>query len=289
VTRRSLSGAGAILALALTLLLPAVVRGEEEQMPPTGFRLQASNGFELLVEAGSPGVSEDGWIALFLLRGHSAIVTYAAPATVSPSRIDADLGTLGRISVKRVPTGRTETVRDCEKGGRKQVAAARYEGTIEFHGEEEFTEVTAARAPIVVPPNCGVIPEGGRPPGKALPGARLSAEKRIAETYRADFDAIQRRPGTRIAISAEVEEHRGEIEIHRAVGLWTSPGTLSYDRRLRTATVRPPAPFAGYGRFQGNAGHAGRWAGNLTVDLPGRSDVPVAGRGFRASLEHPRR
>jgi len=31
-----------------------------------------------------------------------------------------------------------------------------------------------------------------------------------------------------------------------------------------------------------------RWRGNLTVDLPGSSNVPLTGPGFRADLEHPR-
>jgi hypothetical protein len=90
-------------------------------------------------------------------------------------------------------------------------------------------------------------------------------------------------------VSAEVEEHLGEMEIHRAIWTWASSGALRYDRGLQAATVRPPAPFAGHGSFHSNARCASRWTGNLSVDLPGHSDVPVTGRSFSACLEHPRR
>lgn len=223
------------------------------------------------------------------MRGRR-LAYYVAPAIVTSKTIDADLGKLGRISVTRVPTGQTKTVRrGCKPGRRKQVKAERYKGTIEFHGEEGFADVSATSAPLEYPTLCGSGEEGGRPPGKGLPGARLDVEKRRPEKYRLEFDAIQRRPGARTGVSVEVEEHRGEMEIHRATWTWASASALLYDRHLRTATVRPPAPFAGHGRFHAHARPANRWTGNLTVDLPGRSDVPVTGRGFGATLEHPRR
>jgi hypothetical protein len=253
--------------------------------------LEASNGYEFLALAGeAPPEGDEGWIGLFLVRDDQhAAVTYAAPATVTGETIDADLGKLGRISVTRVPTGRTRTAHlDCGSESTQRVKAERYEGTIEFHGEEGFTEVGATSAPLVYPPPCG-IPEGGPPAGKSLPGARLSVEKEHFERYRFDFNAVQNRPSARTEVGAEVEEHRGEMEIHRATWTWANANVLHYDRRLRTATVRPPGPFSGHGSFRVSAHGPNFWTGNLTVDLPGRSDVPLTGPGFRANLEHPRR
>lgn len=290
MTRSSLSGVGVLLALALTLLLPAAVQGEGDQAPSsTGFGLQASNGYGFSAVAGASPEGDEGWIFLVLVRGRNTVF-YTAPATVSRTTIDADLGKLGRISVTRVPTGRTKTVRwGCKPGSTKQVEAERYEGTIEFHGEEGFADVSATSVPLEYLTFCGSADEGGRPPRKSLPGARLDVEKRRPEQYRLEFDAIQRRPGARTGVSVEVDEHRGEMEIYRSTWTWASAGALRYDRRLRSATVRPPAPFAGHGSFHSNARGANRWTGNLTVDLPGRSDVPVTGPGFWADLEHPRR
>jgi hypothetical protein len=282
-----------VLALALTLLLPAAVQGEESTTPsPTGFQLRASDGYVFSAFAGeAPAAGGEGWIGLYLMRGQRAGVTYAAPATVSRTTIDADFGRLGSISVTRVPTGRMKTVRrGCGPGSTKPVEVERYEGTIEFHGEEGFTEVSATSAPLLEYPTfCGSGEEGGGTPGKSLPGARLDVEKRRPEKYRLEFDAIQERPGARTAVSAEVEEHRGEMEIHRATWTWASADALHYDRRLSTATVRPPAPFAGHGSFHSSARRTHQWTGNLTLDFPGHSDVPVTGRGFWADLEHPRR
>jgi hypothetical protein len=280
-----------VLALALILLLPTAVQGEEDLVPSlTGFGLQASNGYTFSAVAGAPAEGEEGWISLYLVHGRRTLVTYGAPATVSPTTIEADLGKLGRISVTRVPTGRTKAVRGgCKPGSTKRVEAERYEGTIEFHGEEGFAEVSATSAPLGYPTICVGAGASGGAPGKNLSGARLDVEKRRPEKYRLEFDAIQRRPGARTGVKIEVDEHRGEIEIQRSTWAWASAGALRYDRRLRNATVRPPAPFAGHGSFHGNAGGANRWTGNLTVDLPGHSDVPVTGRGFWADLEHPRR
>lgn len=294
--RGSWSGAASLLAAALALLLPAVVQAEEEgASQSTAFRLQASNGYEFIVEAGMPPEGEEGWIGIFLLHGRTTGATYAAPATVARNRIEADLGGLGKIAVMRVPTGRMKTVRKCQRGPKVRVEAERWEGTIEFRGEEDFAEVDASRAPIVELPECGVIPEGGRPPGKALPGAFLTAHKGTSvESNEVNFSAVQRRPGARTAVSAETEEHRGEMEIHRAVGIRAPAGALIYDRRLRVATVRPPAPFAGHASFHGHpstrgVGGSGHWSGNLTVDLPGRAGVRITGPGFNAQLEHPSR
>ncbi len=287
--RGSTGGIGALLVFALSLLLPAAVQGEEDWILPalTGFGLQASNGYGFAVLAGAPEGGE-GWIGLYLVRGKRTIVTYSAPATVSPTTIDADLGKLGRISVTRVPTGRTKTVRwGCKPGRTKQVEAERYEGTIEFHGEEGFAEVSATSAPLAYSRICITNAASGGPSNKSLPGARLDVEKRRPEKYRLEFDAIQSRPGARTRVSVEVEEHQGEMEIHRSTWTVASASALSYDRRLRTAMVGPPAPFAGHGSFHSNARGASQWTGNLTVDLPGRLDVPITGPGFWADLEHP--
>lgn len=288
MTRGSLGGAGVVLALALALLLPSAVHGGEEQVTElTGFRLQASNGYDLAALAGESPMGEEGWIWL-VLRGRRALASYTAPATVSDKTIDADLGKLGKISVRRVPTGRTKTVRrSCKPGSWKRVEAERYEGAIEFHGEEGFAEASAESTPLLRSVWCSRGREAGGPRGKPLPGARLDVERR--RHRRLEFTATQRRPGARTAVSVEVDEQRGEIGISRATWTWAGAGALRYDRRLRTAITRPPAPFSGHGIFRRNARRARQWTGNLAVDLPGHSDVPITGRRFSATLDHPYR
>ncbi len=284
--RGLLSGAGVMLVLASTLLLSAIAQGEEDRaLVLTGFELKVSNGYRFIVVTGAAAEAE-GRIGVVLARGKHTIVAYSTPATVSPTTIDADLGKLGRISVTRVSTGRTKMVHwGCKSGSMRRVEAERYEGTIEFHGEEGFAEVSATSAPLVYPKICVRAVRGT--PDNAPPGAHLDVDKRLPEGYRFAFDAVQSWAGARTAVSVEVEERRGEMEIFRSTWIWASNDALSYDRSLHTATVRPPAPFAGHGTFHSDARGANQWTGNLTVDLPGRSDVPVTGPGFwEADLEH---
>jgi hypothetical protein len=293
--RRSLSASAAILTLAL--LLPAAVRGNDDrEATATAFRLQASNGFSLLAVAVMPPEGEEGSIGLYLTHGRNAGVTYAAPAKVTPTTIDADLGELGRISLTRAPTGRTRAVHlKCGSQSTERVPAERYEGVIEFHGEEGFTDLEATSAPLVYPPPCGIPEGGGGTPSKSLPGAFLRVEKYRIDRYGFRFDALQTRPGTKTLISAEVEEHRGGMEIHRGVAIRARSSALHYDRLLQHATARPPAPFSGHASYHSShaefRGHdpGSRWTGNLAVDFPGHRDVPMTGPGFRASLEHPSR
>ena len=282
-----------LAAVVVVLVVPTAVLGDDGESSPqvTGFRLQATNGYEFDAFAEVPTGGTEGMIGIFLINGRRSAVTYAAPATVTASSIDADLGSLGRISVTRTTTGETRTVRaGCKPESTKQVETENYEGTIEFHGEEGFADVSATRAPLVHEIVCtgrsGA--DGTGPAEKELPGARLDVERHVGHQYRVEFDAIQNRRGARTGVSVEVEEHRDGIEIHRATWTRASAGALRFDRHLRTATVRPPAPFAGHASFDAGAPLARRWSGNLTADLPGHADLPVTGRGFRAELVRPR-
>jgi hypothetical protein len=302
VKRSSLS-VGAILVLALTLLLPSIAQGEEEQAPSIiSFGLRASNGYLLVGlafheedEGVAPDEEDEQGLLLYLINPKQhALVAYSTPATVSDTGIEADLGELGKISVTRAATGRMRMVKICGRGPKVKVAVERYEGTIEVHGEEGFTDVSATSAPLSSAPLClsgggsGRGGEGRHPDkNKRLPGARLDVEKYRGDQYRLEFDAVKERPGARTKVSIEVEEHRGEIGIHRAISAWADTGALHFSRGLHTATVRPPTPFTGHASFDDDARGANRWTGNLTVDLPGHSDVPVTGPGFTVSLEHP--
>lgn len=81
-------------------------------------------------------------------------------------------------------------------------------------------------------------------------------------------------------------EKRGKIWIERDIETVVGAGAFRYDPRLRVATVSPPAPFDGSATFRREAPRRNRWTGNLTVDMPGRADTPLAEPGFRLSLVH---
>jgi len=277
------------LLLVASVLLPAGAQATPD--PPPGyaiFKVKASHGYELNVFAFASSDGE-GSVALFASSPRAAAI-YRTPATVTDQRIEADLGVLGQISVKRVRTGRTKSVRDsCRGDRRRRIEAIRYEGTIEFHGEEDFSEASATGAPFdwATYMAFACASEGGHPAGRQLPGARLDVH-RLPEENELMLHATQDRPGARTEVSVQVDEVRGELEITRAIGLRTGPDALRFDPKLRTATLAPPAPFKGHASFRRNAPPAARWTGNLTVDLPGYSDYPLIGPRIHAELEHPR-
>jgi hypothetical protein len=193
--------------------------------------------------------------------------------------------------VTRVKTGRKKTVHSpCLPGGKARVEAERYEGTIEFHGEEGFADVSATSAPLIPGVVCDAAERAKRSDG-TLPGVRLDVERRRRKGHegRIEFDAVQRHPGGRTTVAAEIDEYRGEMVIQRVTGIVTSVNALRYADDLRTATLKSPAPFAGHAKFRRRARPPHRWTGSLTVDFPGHSGVRLTGRGFSAELEHRRR
>lgn len=280
--------AGAVL---LTLGLPQGVAGQTIPSPPPGlaiFEVAASHGYEVTVFAsGLPDGT--GSVAVFASSARSAAI-YRTPATVTDQTVEADLGTLGRISVKSVRTGRKRTVpRSCDGKRKRRIAAVRYEGTIEFHGEEDFTDASARSAPFAYGTYLAFAcaTEGGRPAEKLLPGAFLDVH-RNPEENELMLHAIQRRPGAVTTVSVQIDERHGEFGITRATGVRGSAAALQFDPRLRRATLSPPAPFAGHATFHRNAPRANRWTGNLTVDLPGDSDYPLTGPGLEVNLVRPK-
>lgn len=98
------------------------------------------------------------------------------------------------------------------------------------------------------------------------------------------LQANKNRPGARTRLEVETHEERRGIEISRSTTLWAGASAFEFDPSLRTATLAPPAPFSGSASFHRNAPVANRWSGNLTVDLPGRSNVPLAAAGVGATL-----
>lgn len=286
-----------MLAVAVALTAPVGAAAAERQEPTVmTFAAKGTGGYKMVALVSVPPEgceAEEGEIGLFVERGQSAGVTYAVPhATVTKKKIEADLGDLGEIAVTRVPTGRTKIVHEkCLPEGKARVEIDRFEGTIEFHGEEGFTSVDATSVPGGTYSSFCGIPEGGRQAGRQLPGAQLRVDREVGEESSVSLYAVQERPGEKTSISAEVMETRDEMEIHRFVGVRAPAGALSFDDKLRGATVKPPAPFSGFGHFAARPGarerYPGVWSGNLTVDLPGHADVRIGGPGFHALLRHP--
>lgn len=300
--RRLLSAA---LVLGLLLALPGAAAAEEDEYKVMSFSVKGTNGFTLSAISSPPpqgpgaALEEEesegqGSIGLWLSHGRLEGATYAIPdARITTKTIEAILPGIAKISLKRVPTGKSKTLHvNCAAGEelRGKTEIDRFVGTIEFHGEEGFTDVEATSARGTFGSVCP-IPEGGAPPGKKQPGALLLASHSVADSYEANFGASRRRPGAPTAIYAEVMEQHDEVEIHRFQEVLPPPSAFDFGPGLQAATVKPPAPFSGFAHFAARPGagerERGTWTGNLSVDLPGHAGIPLTGRGFHAQLFHP--
>lgn len=251
---------------------------------PPGFRLKASNGYSLFA-LGAPARKGRPASILLIVSGKHQGVIYSAPATVTETSIQANLGELGEISVSFHPSGQPTTVRS--KCGGKPVAfdSGRYEGKIDFHGELGYTDVEATS----VPGNVDFLLDSlfcsgsGSGRGPSLPGAELRVRN---PGLGAEITVVKNRPSAPARFEVSASEYRSGISIVRSTAVLMPAGTFRYDRRLQTAILHPPAPFAGTGQFIRGAKANRRWSGDLTVDMAGRADVPLTGTPLRATLVH---
>lgn len=257
------------------------------------FTLHASHGYSITVLAYSRRADGRGQALVFVDRKRAS-VTYAAPATVTDARIEADLGSVGAISVAFVPSGSIAEERSsCVKDDFVQFDAGMYQGTIEFHGEEGYTEASATQAPAEFKPFLDLICFGHGTAettvfGGSMPGARLRVRS-VAPRRRLSAQFNENRPGARMTFEAQASERHEGIAISRSIQGMTPGAAFTFGDDLRTARLNPPAPFSGAAAFHRNAPLSNRWTGSLAIDFPGRSNVSLTGPGLRATLVPARR
>ncbi len=254
---------------------------------PPGFTVEASNGYSVFVYGVRAWKSHPATLAIFV-TGKNKGVFYSTPATVTKGSIQAPLGPLGEIAVTFHPSGRAKRERPECDGKPYSVESGYYEGTIAFQGEEEFTQVEATRAPgtlgFLASFSCPGAFSGGTS-GPFEPGAKLDVDA-LGSKLGPHLTIIKNGPKARVHYEAEVAEVHNEVTIVRAANFVAPATTFSYDPKVRTAVIRPPAPFSGSAKFSRDAKPANRWTGNLTIDLPGRAGVALTGGELRAKLVH---
>jgi hypothetical protein len=284
----------ALAAAALVLLscfaAAASAEGEEDTGGFGAFRLKGTNGYSILVMGFSRPHYKQGEVLAFATKEHAA-VTYVTSATVTATTIEADLGAAGELAVEFQPDGAPERVHSsCEEDGVVTFQPGFWVGKIEITGEEGFTTVQKTRAKAIVTPFLDILcgaSAGGEGIGHGFPGVRLVVRDGALHRFPL-LQVNQNRPGGPLRIEAHLEERRGDLIVDRTIeGLYLGNG-LHFDPKLRSATLSPPAPFSGSATFHRDAKPANRWTGNLTLDFPGRADVPMTGRAFKTTLAHAR-
>lgn len=248
---------------------------------PGAFQLSASNGYTFDVIAAPSHAGYPASLYIYAFASGKG-VKYVAPATVTETSMQANLGSLGEISVTFQRTNQPTRLR-CG-GSTIRLYSGQWEGTINFHGEEGYTSVQATGAPE----NLDFFKElcgSGFIEGDSSEGPRRGAELFVRNPgLGPHLVVIKKKPGAAAAVGAWMTENNNGILIERYANRWMPGGDFRYDRRLRTATVSPPAPFAGSARFDLGKKAGQRWSGDLTVDLPGKSGVPLTGPALRAYL-----
>lgn len=291
--RRRRRGRLAVVAiLGLSLLAPLDAMALDSDLKGSAvFRLEASNGYKIFGFAGSERISGRGDIGLIVYR-KDASAFYTAPATVTPTRLEADLGALGRFSAEIVPSGEKKRLPSRCGDDVSTVEPHVYRGTFEFHGEGGYTEAVATDVPEYsrffldfTCPGSGVSMEVG---GKGLPGARLRAFSRHHDR-RLSLQLNKNRRSAATLFEATLKEVRGEIGIERTVTGRQPTAAFEYDPLLRAATVEPSIPFSGTAHFRREADPANQWTGSLSVDFPGRSGVRLTGDAFSVRMAHARK
>jgi hypothetical protein len=273
-------------AAAATAPVPQPVR------PPIGFQLQGTHGYSITGTIYGGESSERGQINLTASRGEASI-SYSAPAKVTADSVRADLGRLGRVDLVFRPSGEDKTINVKCFGQPETYEAGTYEGVVEFNGEEGYTQARATQLtalPILQLFALGRTCHGkgsGESRGPELPGARLAGISYAGgRTVRFQFN--KNRPGAKAYFTASLAERVGGIKIDRDVSGFTTPSALRYDPHVRTATLAPPAPFAGSAHLRRSENRvAPLWTGNLTMAFPGRT-VALAGSAFHVTLVHAR-
>lgn len=278
--------AGAVLAsLALWPASASAVDGDGV----TTFKvpLQANHGLSAVLE-----VDDDEIELKISKRGQFAV--YFGRGEVTPERIDVDFGRLGEFVVDYTPfrtLSEREPGRRCE--GEPWTTTEGYlRGTLRFRGERNYVRIEAARVKGTLEHH----PErtcdfGGRTAAASQVRARAANEDEASLVVRS------RDRSTWFSVFGSHEEGErpyaiffvGSQEVREGIGVtrFTYAGTRSagfeFDNRLGTASVDPPAPFAGSASYRRRPG-ADRWSGTLTVPLLGLGRIRLAGPGFVARM-----
>ncbi len=113
---------------------------------PSGFRLKATNGYSLIALGVPAHEGHPAFVALVVRKSHQEVF-YSVPATVTETSIQASLGELGEIAVTFHPSGQPRTTRPQCGGKPVSFDSGSYEGTIDFHGEQGYTEVESTVVP----------------------------------------------------------------------------------------------------------------------------------------------
>ncbi len=269
------------------------------------FTLPADHGYTLRVK------TEGSVAEISVWRGHDGLrvgATYFVDEAVGSGAIDADLGLLGAIHVRFVPSGKTRTLHlergrmplGCRAPHRLRRALGSFEGTIAFRGEHGFAAAEATRARGSVGPSARRRCEGEATRLRRVGAPRLPRVEHV--WVKSDAFLFARDPssrgemsmtwflayttGTGVRYTVDRFESLPSGLIVRRSATVAGPTTgFSYPGYPRGATLAPPPPFSGEATYS-RRHH--RLIGDLTIELPGLEPQSLTGSQFDARISTPR-
>jgi hypothetical protein len=280
-------------------LLPPVPRSQlltqhGKKVAPTPF---FRSGFVLEADGYRVGVSTFG-SAVFVevWRGnseHRTMTAYFARGVARPERLQATFGRFGKVKMRfresrnRTWVGKRRTCRGANRFIKRRGV---FRGNLRFKGEAGYVSVRIHRAKgavVSTAPKClgrrGRGPAPGFGPLFSEPKGALLAIARTGIDSTALL-AVESRRNT--LFTATAEESRPHLAIVRIAAL-RKHSPIRANEALSAASVSPPAPFHGTGRYRALPDGSSTWSGNLSVNFPGAARFPLTGPSFETSLEIP--
>lgn len=218
---------------------------------------------------------------------------YFAPGEVTPEGIAVKFGGFGEFVVSYEPFRTLEEhgpYRHCT-GEPITTTEGFFRGTMRFRGEGGYFNVEAARAKGTLVRQPEWKCDYGRAGASRARGGDASKEKAtlgaVSHRDRLRFSVIgSRGKGERpftffFAINQEVVE---KVSISRFTYAGGRSADFTFDTGRGTATVDPPAPFAGSAHYVRRPDGPDRWSGSLTAPLLGLGRVRLTGPSFRAAM-----
>lgn len=269
------------------------------------FSLPASNGYTLAVRTEGSAAAVSLWRDDGEMRVGS---TYFLEGAVGIDAIDADLGPLGALHLRFVPSGMTRTVHlergrippGCRAPRQLRRSLGSFEGTISFHGENGFAAVEATGARGSVGPSPRRRCEVEATPLRRVGAPRLPNVEHVwlvsdaflfardpasrGERSMTWFRAWTTGSGVRYAVD-RFESLPSGLIAKRSVSVAGPASGFSYRGDLTGARLEPPAPFSGEATY---SKRRQLLSGDLAVELPGIEPQSLTGPRFDARISIPR-
>ena len=254
-----------------------------------------------------------------------AATNYVVHGTATESRLEADFGGLGEISMRFHPSSHRsweKPHRNCRGLGEFLVRRGTWQGRLRFRGEDNYLSLDLHRVRGTV--------ETIAPKCRHQAHKRHSRKQRTHRHRGGDHGADKHRrnrhtglsDGELVAPSQEPElgpevpvlqahwrkgvagaefiggsskegsvfyaasqESRGRVGVFRSARAEAKPRAVKADDALTRAKLTPPWPFHRSASYSAAPDGSKTWSGFLYVAFPGAPHYPLTGEPFRSSLE----